>query len=66
MEELPVAMLVAQAEKLEVRAAQVQAWMEASPVVLEDHRRACVCLVMLVLQWTCGCATGSVWRRTTR
>jgi hypothetical protein len=47
MEELPVAVVVAQAEQLEVRAVQVQTWMEESPVVLEDLRCACVCLVMV-------------------
>jgi hypothetical protein len=65
MEELPVAVVVAQAEQLEVWVGQVQAWLEEVPVGLEDLRCAGVCWVMLVLQGNCGCAMSNCWRCTT-
>ena len=62
---VPVA-VVAPVEMRMVWVARVPTVTEELPVVVEDPGCACVCLVMLVLRWSCECATGSVWRRTTR
>ena len=58
--------VVARADQLEALWCQSQAVMEESLVVLQDPGCACVCLVMLVLQWDYGCAVDNVGRCTIR